>query len=170
VRTLLALALVLAALVGGCGDGDEPTAGPATTGAPTTTGSGSNGSGLARGRVEIETSGGRRSLTVEIAETPEQQQRGLMFRESLPRDAGMIFAFPDERTGGFWMKDTLIPLSIAFYDGEGVIVAILDMEPCREDPCPVYAPDAAYRGALEVNQGVFDELGVAVGDRIRLVR
>jgi uncharacterized protein len=67
------------------------------------------------------------------------------------------------------MKDTLIPLSIAFYGADGRIVRILDMEPCRRDPCPVYDPHATYRGALEVNQGEFRRWGVEVGDTLRVI-
>ena len=66
------------------------------------------------------------------------------------------------------MKNTLIPLSIAFADAEGTIVSILDMEPCEADPCEIYDPGVPYRSALEVNQGAFDDWGVQVGDRLTL--
>ena len=66
------------------------------------------------------------------------------------------------------MKDTLIPLSIAFWDEDGRIVGIQDMEPCTADPCPTYGSPEPYVGALEVNQGFFDEHGVVIGDRIEL--
>jgi uncharacterized membrane protein (UPF0127 family) len=82
----------------------------------------------------------------------------------------MVFLFPQDETGGFWMKNTLIPLSIAYYDRAGKIVRILDMEPCMADSCPVYEPGVAYRGALEVNQGAFRRWGVAEGDTIELER
>lgn len=166
---LAALVLATGALAAGCNGGDDPAAAPPTA---------DDGAGMTEpaevafetGEVVIETDGARRTLTVEIAETPEQQQLGLMFREALPRTSGMVFVFPDEHRGGFWMKNTVVPLSIAFYDRSGRIVSILDMEPCREDPCPVYDPGVPYRGALEVNQGLFADWGVAVGDRIRLQR
>ena len=168
VRTLAVLAFAVA-LAAGCGGANEPDAGPSTDASAGAT-TEEAGTAFARGKVAIETKGGRYTLAVEIAETPAQQELGLMFRESLPRDAGMVFLFPDERRGGFWMKNTLIPLSIAFYDRRGTILAILDMDPCREEPCRIYDPDVAYRGALEVNQGLFADWGVAVGDRIRLDR
>ena len=82
-----------------------------------------------------------------------------MGRTTLPADAGMVFVFSEDHRGPFWMKDTLIPLSIAFYAGDGRILKILDMEPCDADPCPLYDPEVAYRGALEVNQGAFAALG-----------
>jgi len=67
------------------------------------------------------------------------------------------------------MKDTLIPLSVAFWDEDGWIVGIQDMEPCTEDPCPTYGSPEPYVGALEVNEGFFAEHGVTTGDRIELV-
>jgi uncharacterized membrane protein (UPF0127 family) len=67
------------------------------------------------------------------------------------------------------MKDTLIPLSIAFWNEQDRIVAILDMEPCEADPCPSYDPEVEFEGALEVNQGFFEEHGVEVGDTVELI-
>ena len=105
---------------------------------------------------------------VEVAQTDEQRQQGLMFRESLADDSGMVFMFFEEHSGGFWMKNTRIPLSIAFFDENGIILEILDMDPCTEDPCEIYDPGVSYYGALEVNQGMFDEWGVEKGDHITL--
>ena len=107
-------------------------------------------------------------VQVEIADTDARRERGLMFRRSLAPRAGMAFVWPSDVTGAFWMKDTLIPLSIAFYDARGRIVRILDMEPCKEDPCPLYDPKVAYRGALEVNEGAFERWGISAGDRLRI--
>ncbi len=76
---------------------------------------------------------------------------------------GMWFAFDEDRDGGFWMKDTLLPLSIAWIDSSGTVVAVADMDPCLEDPCAVYSPGAVYRFALEVEQGRLAELGLGVG-------
>jgi len=113
----------------------------------------------------IETDHGPVTLKVELATTPEAWQKGLMFRESLPENQGMLFIFPQATGSAFWMKNTRIPLSIAFADQNGVILRILDMEPCEEDPCPSYYPGVAYRQALEVNQGWFARHGVKEGDR-----
>jgi uncharacterized protein len=107
-------------------------------------------------------------LTVEVAGTEEEHSRGLMGRESLPPDHGMLFVFDEPTREGFWMKDTLIPLSIAFIAEDGRILEVLDMEPCRADPCPAYAPGVEYHRALEVEQGAFRRWGVEPGDRIRL--
>jgi uncharacterized protein len=120
-------------------------------------------------RAVIETGDADVVVRVEIADTSAEQARGLMGRTELADDAGMIFAFPRDSRSAFWMKNTLIPLSIAFYDEGGRIVRILDMEPCREDPCPVYDPGTAYRGALEVDQGAFQRWGVEVGDTVRVI-
>ncbi len=120
------------------------------------------------GTLEIEAAGGPVELTVEIADTAEERSRGLTGRESLPERSGMLFRYEADTRGGFWMKDTRIPLSIAFLDAGGRILAILDMEPCPADPCPVYRPDVAYRSALEVGRGAFARLGVTVGDVARL--
>jgi uncharacterized protein len=91
-----------------------------------------------------------------------------MGRTSLPADAGMVFVYPEGHAGPFWMKDTLIPLSIAFYAADGRILRILDMQPCKADPCPLYDPEVTYRGALEVNDGGFEDLGITEGDRLRI--
>jgi uncharacterized protein len=91
-----------------------------------------------------------------------------MGRTSLPENEGMLFTFPSSHTGAFWMKDTLIPLSVAFYSTDGRIVRILDMTPCKRDPCDLYDPGLAYRGALEVNLGAFRRWGISAGDRLRI--
>jgi uncharacterized protein len=121
-------------------------------------------------RAVIETDSGDVVVHVEIADSSAERAKGLMGRQRLPEDAGMAFLFPADSSGAFWMKDTLIPLSIAFYRADGTIVRILDMEPCRRDPCPVYDPQATYRGALEVNRGAFRRWGVVTGDRVRVER
>ncbi|HUF51091.1 MAG TPA: DUF192 domain-containing protein [Longimicrobiales bacterium] len=112
-------------------------------------------------------------LRVELARTVDQQAFGLMDRDSLPQDAGMIFLYEQQQAGqsAFYMYRTRIPLDIAFFDGAGRISAILQMVPCTSavpDACPRYAPNAPYFGALEVNRGFMQQHGVAVGDRIVL--
>jgi uncharacterized membrane protein (UPF0127 family) len=119
--------------------------------------------------VTIETASGDEVVVpVEVADTPKKREVGLMNRTSLPEDAGMIFLFDEDSSLGFWMKDTLIPLSIAFAAADGTIVRILDMEPCEADPCEIYDPGVPYRSALEVNQGAFSRWGVAEGDVLTL--
>lgn len=85
----------------------------------------------------------------ELALTSAQRSRGLMHRRQVPRD-GMLFVFPGSTTGGFWMQDTLVPLTIVFFDQGGQQVRRLSMKPCRRDPCPIYSPGRSYRFALEL--------------------
>ena len=161
------LAVLLALLLpAACGGSDEPEARGTTSALdqpPGTTSAETDGP-----RVVIETDAGEVEVAVEVADDDEERQVGLMNRESLPADAGMLFVFETDSTGGFWMKNTLIPLSIAFADASGEILRILDMEPCEADPCEIYDPGVFYRSALEVNQGAFARLGVEEGDRLRL--
>jgi uncharacterized protein len=168
-----AVLLALVCLLAACGGGDDESAAPTTTvssdpGTTTEEAPPTSSEEAAGPVVLIETATGEFGVPVEVADSPEERQVGLMHRESLPVDAGMIFLFEGDTASGFWMKNTLIPLSIAFADADGVIVSILDMEPCEADPCEIYNPGAVYRSALEVNQGAFDEWGVRVGDRLTL--
>ena len=118
--------------------------------------------------VVLEGSTGAKTVSVEVADTDAERARGLMERASLPPDAGMLFVYDEGHEGAFWMKDTLIPLSIAFYAADGRILEILDMVPCKHDPCPLYDPGVSYRGALEVNAGAFRRWGISEGDRLRV--
>jgi hypothetical protein len=103
-------------------------------------------------------------LEVEVVSTPETQARGLMFRDSLPWDQGMLFVYDKLQPLAFWMKNTTIPLDIAFISAEGMIVEIFSMTPLSEKTRSSRAP-ALY--ALEVNLGWFRKNGIKVGDRIR---
>lgn len=107
-------------------------------------------------------------LRVAVATTEAEKQRGLMGLRSLPQDSGMAFVWTEPTTSVFWMKDTLVPLSIAFVDAAGRIVTIREMQPCRSDPCPVYRSEAPFVLAIEANRGWFDRNGIRVGDRARL--
>jgi uncharacterized protein len=151
-RPAIALVLALIALLPACG-GQDPEA-PAKPEAV----------------LEIRSGGDTVEVNVEVADTALERSRGLMGREELADDAGMVFLVPEPTESFFWMKDTLIPLSVAFWDREGRIFRILDMEPCRADPCIQYPPGAPWTGAVEVNQGFFEDHGVEVGDVVRLER
>lgn len=116
--------------------------------------------------VAIDASGGQRvEVEVEIADDYAERQRGLMERTELAENAGMLFVFDREQQLSFWMRNTLIPLSIAYIDAEERIIDIQDMQPLDETGHPSAEP-AMY--ALEVNQGFFDERGVRVGDGVAL--
>jgi uncharacterized membrane protein (UPF0127 family) len=90
----------------------------------------------------------------EVAKTSAQRSLGLMNRRQAPKD-GMLFVFPQPTGGGFWMKNTLVPLTIVFFDSAGKRVRKLSMTPCRKDPCAIYDPGRRYRLALEL--GASDE-------------
>ncbi len=117
--------------------------------------------------LTINASGGEDvEIGVETASDAAERAQGLMFRESLGEECGMIFVYDGEqRQLSFWMRNTLVPLSVAYIDSEGSIVSIHDMEPLDETSVPSEGP-AQY--ALEVNQGFFEENGVEAGDTVEL--
>jgi uncharacterized membrane protein (UPF0127 family) len=131
-------------------------------------GSGTDPGPNAPSSLEIETATGTAHLTVEIADSEAEREEGLMGRTSLGANRGMAFLWDEPVESSFWMKDTLIPLSVAFWDERGRIVGLADMQPCREDPCPTYGPDDAFVGAVEANLGFFEQHGVEVGDRVSM--
>ena len=89
------------------------------------------------------------TIRPELALTTAQRARGLMFRKRAPAD-GMLFVFPGPSSGAFWMKNTLVPLKIVFFDAYGRRVRTMRMTPCTKDPCSVYDPGRPYRFALEL--------------------
>jgi uncharacterized membrane protein (UPF0127 family) len=159
--TRLGVFSVIVLALGACSAAESPSASQDPTGPQT---------GLPSGTLTLESADGPTTLGVEIAETDTTRQIGLMGRTTLTPSAGMAFLFPEPHEGGFWMKNTLVPLSIAFWGTDQRIAAILDMEPCGADTCPPYDPGMAYAGAVEVNQGWFAEHGVGVGSRVELQR
>ena len=102
-----------------------------------------------------------------LAETAAQQGQGLMSRTDLGGYDGMIFRFSADSTVAFYMKDTPLPLTIAFFDGAGRFVSSTDMSPCIHQPsCPTYPAARPYRYALEVQQGAMPRLGAGPGTRL----
>nr|WP_315597363.1 DUF192 domain-containing protein [uncultured Cupriavidus sp.] len=106
---------------------------------------------------------GMYAIQAEVAASPEQRERGLMYRKSMPANAGMLFIFDEKAGHCFWMKNTDLPLSIAFLADDGSIVNIEDMAPQTEDN---HCPRAAVRYALEMNKGWFAQKGIKPGARI----
>ena len=106
-------------------------------------------------------------LLVEVADDAQERAIGLMSRESLPEDQGMLFVFEAEGQHGFWMKDTLIPLSIAFIEGEGKIIDIQDMQPRDET---IHKADEPYLYTVEANKGWFARNGIEPRSQVRLAR
>ena len=107
-------------------------------------------------------------FSVEIADTPDKQQLGLMFRESMPRDHGMLFIFSGETMRSFWMKNTRIPLDIMYFDKDLKLVSVAVAKPCRTPRCPTYASEGPAQYVLELNAGKAAELGVRPGDELKL--
>ncbi len=130
---------------------------------------GRNSSDLPTGTLEIAGEE-RLVLEVDLALTGAAQARGLMEVEKIPDDYGMVFLWSDSAKHSFYMKDTLIPLDIAWWNAEGEIVDIQTMQPCTEDPCKTYVPADTHVGAVEVNAGLLEEAGVEVGDKVTLTR
>ena len=110
------------------------------------------------------------SVNVEIADDNDERARGLMFRENLDQNEGMLFVFDDEDYRSFWMKNTLIPLGMIFIDKNFKIVDIKNAGPCKEDHCTPYKSYKPAQYVLEVNSGFTTENNVQVGDRVILRR
>ena len=140
------LAVVLA-LAAACGDDSSEPAGPYTE------------------TLRFTRAGHDVTLSVEVADDSQERGQGLMNRQSLPDDAGMLFIWPDDTENGFWMKDTLIPLSIAFVTAGGVVIDVQDMEPQSEE---FHRAPRPYRYAVEVNEGWFGDNDVRVDDLLQL--
>lgn len=114
--------------------------------------------------VELDLNG--TTLMVEVAKTDEERQIGLMNRDSLDEEKGMIFVFDSEKRVSFWMKNTRIPLSIAYIGKDGTIYEIYDLEPYSLEPRPSKRSSILY--ALEVNRGYFNRVGITPGSKIDL--
>lgn len=112
----------------------------------------------------IELRIGEKVFLLEVAEDDRSRHIGLMGRTELSHSEGMLFVYPDERIRAFWMKDTLIPLSLAFVDAAGVIISVHDMRPGSRDPVVSERP-AGY--VIELALGEFSEAGVVPGDSIQ---
>ncbi|HUF59787.1 MAG TPA: DUF192 domain-containing protein [Actinomycetota bacterium] len=107
-------------------------------------------------------------LYVDVADEPDERSRGLMGVDSMPTDQGMAFVWDEPVGSTFWMKDTLIPLSIAFVGEDDRVIGVRDMQPCEADPCPSYGVDEPYLLAIEANLGWFDDHGIGAGDQAEL--
>lgn len=108
-------------------------------------------------------------FTVELAESQQKQALGLMFRDSLPDDHGMLFIFPAESLRSFWMKNTRIPLDIMYFDEDLKLVSVAEnAQPCRTRRCPNYPSEGPAKYVLELNAGKAGELGLRPGDELQL--
>ena len=105
-------------------------------------------------------------INAEIADDSEERKNGLMFREKLEENSGMLFIFENEESQTFWMKNTLIPLDIIFIGSGFEIVDIKNAEPCRKDPCKLYASSGPAKYVLEVNAGFAARNELGLGDKM----
>ena len=118
-------------------------------------------------RIKLTSDNGAKiSINVEIADNDKSRNRGLMFRDELPSENGMLFVFPDSRKRAFWMKNTYIPLDIAYIDSRGIINEIYTMKPL--DYSIIYNSIKPARYALEVNAGWFRKNNISPGSKIEL--
>jgi uncharacterized protein len=119
-------------------------------------------------RAKVEVSGN--TVKVEIADSPEEWSKGLMFRDSLEENQGMLFIFPDEKYRNFWMKNTFIPLDIIFISSDFEIIDVTTMQPCKQDICLSYKSQKPARYVLELNAGYAGEKQISIGDKINLLQ
>ncbi|HEX2155895.1 MAG TPA: DUF192 domain-containing protein [Actinomycetes bacterium] len=155
------VAWVLASSAGLVGTSDDPVMADPT--ATTTT------PGEVAGTVEYRlepAEGDPVTVRLEVAADPATRARGLMEREEVPPGTGMVFLYPRDVAEAYWMKNTLVPLSIAFVAADGRVVSVAEMTPCKADPCPSYAPAGPYRYAVELASGSFADAGVGPGSRV----
>ena len=107
------------------------------------------------------------TIEVEVATTEKQRTRGLMFREYLAPNKGMLFVFEQEVIQNVWMRDTLIPLDIVFISAKGKIVSIIkDLQPCVNEICDIYSSTKRAKYMLEVNQGMVDRKDISVNQML----
>ena len=112
---------------------------------------------------------GNQTITVELAKTDQMRELGLMNRDHLDPNTGMLFIFPQEETMTFWMKNTIIPLDIMFINNERIIVSVATMTPCKADPCALYPSNSLALYALEVPAGFIATHAITVGETVRFV-
>lgn len=109
------------------------------------------------------------SFKVELATNAANREHGLMMRTSLAPGHGMLFVFPHTGPQGFWMKNTLIPLDILYFDADRRLVSMQDdVPPCKADPCPIYPSAAPARYVLELAAGTAARIGIQVGDELNI--
>lgn len=162
----IAWSIALVAAVAACDAGDAAQEAPRsvlTTEQQTASGTPRPGNGGVVRTHELDVGGV--TVTAEIADTPALRERGLMERDSLPENHGMLFVYPDEQRRSFWMRNTPIALDIAFADRNGTIINIETMRP--NDDTSHYS-DGPMMYALEMEAGWFEANGVEAGDRIGL--
>jgi uncharacterized protein len=190
-RRSLVLVLLASSSVGACsGDGDaglppatsEAAPSPAGTSPPATTPTipaatwsvdvpveRATPDGFERVRASVtEADGTVCELCLWLADTGDRRSRGLMFVTDLGDADGMAFVYPSLHSGNFWMRNTVLPLSIAFFGVGGTYLDAFDMEPCAEEPCGLYRTPDDFLVAIETRQGGLADLGIGPGSVLDL--
>lgn len=152
------LSIILGTLMLGC---STPT--PALS--PTATPLAQSVAGQSLPITAVTTVAGRK-INLEVARTPTQQAIGLMHRESIADDRGMLFVFDPPRPVGFWMKNVRFPLDMIFLENGQVKAIAPAVPPCQTEPCPTYGPETPVNQVIELRGGRAAELGIRVGDRL----
>jgi uncharacterized membrane protein (UPF0127 family) len=169
---------VLVTLVAACSSTDpgtteqgaDPTTVPAVSSPAATTQPSITPDGFERVAATVTKADGETcDLCLWLAETSEQRTQGLMYVTDLGQADGMVFVYPSPRTGTFWMKNTVLPLSIAYFDAEGTYLDAYDMSPCLTASCPRYRTAPDFLVAVETIQGGLDALGIGEGSRLELL-
>ena len=162
-------ALAVLALAG-CASDDTPAASSRAAGATTTIGETAvTPVGFEQvAATAVSADGVACELCLWLADTPELRSRGLMGVTDLGGADGMLFRYPSTTSTTFWMKDTVMPLSIAYFDRAGSYLDALDMTPCTRDPCPHYSIAPTFALAVEVAQGDLAALGLTPGSTLRV--
>lgn len=141
--------LVIAMLACACG-------GESTTG---------DGPVLPARAVTVSQGATSQKLTVELALSATEQQQGLMYRQEMPESRGMLFIMDRQMTSGFWMKNTYLPLDIAYLDAEGTVLDIIPGVPLSEE---IHRPASPYWNVLEVNRGWFERHDLGIGAKVSI--
>lgn len=111
----------------------------------------------------------RVSIGVETALTDKQRRAGLMHRDKLPKNMGMLFVFEQEYIQKVWMKNTLIPLDVIFISAQNKVVSFLkNLKPCKKKDCNIYTSDGAAKYMLEVNAGLINRECIEIGQKVRI--
>lgn len=180
--TVVATGVILAAC--SAADGAETTSSAETTSGPETTSSADvgdvtttvaaapvvpEGFGIVPARVTPPDGGSPCEVCLWVADSDELRRRGLMGVTDLGGSDGMAFVYDEPRTTSFTMRNTVMALSIAFYDADGRFLDAFDMEPCRAEPCASYPTPSGFTVAVEVPRGELDELEMVPGSRLELL-
>ncbi len=161
--------VVAVSLLAACSASDDGSSAATTAAPPVSTAPAVTPEGFDTISVTIRNaSDATREFCLWLAATPEARQQGLMQVTDLADKAGMLFAFDVDTQEQFWMFQTVMPLSIAFFDSRGEFVSSTDMAPCTgaSDTCPVYSAAGQYRDAIEVPQGTLGDLGIGPGSAL----